>query len=139
VASPNVNVLLQGILTASDNTQSPAPYISNIDFQNPSMLSSQYFSDAFFPAATTGSSVPIGTGTTGPAYCIIVINRHATAYVQISVQPNGGSLAIVGTIGPQGVFVLFDPAQNGSNGYNALTLTGLTTTVPCTVFTANAG
>lgn len=139
MATPNINVLLQAILTASDNTQFPSPYVSNIDLQNPSMSSAQYFSDAFFPAVTGGSSVPLGTGMTGPAYCIVVINRSATLYVQISLQPNGGSLEIMGQIGPQGVFVIFDPAQNAGAGYNALTLTGIGGTVPCTVFASNAG
>jgi hypothetical protein len=135
VATPNIQAILQGILTATDNTQSPAPYIVNLDFLNPTLNATFYFFDAFFQALTTGSAVPIGVGAGALSFCIIVINRSATNNLQITVTPTGGVAAIVGTLGPGGLFVADDPTEVGL-GWTALTLTGLGATVPATVFSA---
>jgi hypothetical protein len=135
VATPNIQAILQGILTATDNTQSPAPYIVNLDFQNPTLNATTYFFDAFFQALVGGSSVPLSVSAGALSFCIIVINRSLTNALQISVTPTGGAAAIIGTIGPGGVCVLFDPPETGL-GWTALTLTGIGATVPATVFTA---
>jgi hypothetical protein len=135
MSTPNIQAILQGILTATDNTQSPAPYVTNFDFQNPTLNATNSFFDAFFQALTTGSAVPLGAGAGALAFAIIVINRSATNNLQITVTPTGGVAAIVGTIGPGGPFVAFDPTENGL-GWSALTLTGLGATVPATVYTA---
>lgn len=139
--NPNIQSILQGILTATDNTQSPAPYVVNLDFQNPSMLSTSYFFEAFLPAATGGgTAVPLGTGATTAAYLIVVINRSTVtnSNVEIFIEPSGGTLVEVGTIGPGGVFVVMDTPQSGV-GWTALTLIGETAIVPCTVYAANQG
>lgn len=135
MATPNIQAILQGILIATDNTQSPAPYVANLDFQNPTLNATTYYLDAFFQALSTGSNVPLGIGGGALTFCIIVINRSVTANLQITVTPTGGAAAIVGTIGPGGVCVLFDPPESGL-GWTALTLTGVGVTVPATVFTA---
>jgi hypothetical protein len=132
---PNIQAILQGILTATDNTQSPAPFVVNFDFQNPTLNATTDYFDAFFQALTTGSNVPLGVGGGALSFCLIVINRSLTNNLQITVTPTGGVAAIVGTIGPGGVFVVFDPPETGL-GWTALTLTGIGATVPATVFTA---
>lgn len=137
--SPNVQSILQGILTATDNTQSPAPYLINLDFQNPSMLSENFFYDTFLPAATSpGTVVNLGTGATPAAYMILVINRSAANNVQINIQPTGQSTVNAGTLGPGGVFLAMDPTQS-SLGWTGLTLIGIGAVVPCTVYSANQG
>jgi hypothetical protein len=135
VATPNIQAILQGILTRTDNTQSPSPYVVNLDFQNPTLNATKDYFDGFFQALTTGSNVPLGIGGGALTFCIIVINRSLTNNLQITVTPTGGAAAIVGTIGPGGVFVLFDTTESGL-GWTTLTLTGVGATVPATVYTA---
>ncbi len=135
MATPNIQAILQGILTATDNTQSPPPYVTNVDFQNPTLNATFDYLERFFQALTTGSAVPIGVGGGALSFCLIVINRSATNNLQITVTPTGGAAAIVGTIGPGGVFVVFDPTESGL-GWTTLTLTGIGATVPATVYTA---
>jgi hypothetical protein len=133
---PNIQAILQGILTATDSTQSPAPFIVNLDFQNPTLNATTDYYDGFFQALTTGSIVPLGVGGGALSFCIIVINRSTTPNnLQIELTPTGGASALAGTIGPGGVFVAFDPTESGL-GWTALKLTGLGATVPATVFTA---
>jgi hypothetical protein len=135
VATPNIQAILQGILTRTDNTQSPAPYVVNLDFQNPTLNATTDYLDGFFQALTTGSNVPLGVGGGALAFCIIVINRSLTNNLQVTVTPTGGAAAIVGTFGAGGVCVLFDPPETGL-GWTALTLTGIGATVPATIYTA---
>jgi len=133
MASPVASVLLQGILIATDNTQSPAPYIVNLDFQNPTLNTQTYTYDAFFQALTSPSAVTIPT----PSFILVVLNRPTnTNNLQIIVQPTGGTPVNIGQIGPGGVCVLMDTAESGI-GWNVLTLTGLGGTVVCSVFAAS--
>ena len=136
MSTPNIIATLQGILTRTDNTQSPAPQIVALDFQNPTLNATTDYLDGFFQALSTGSNVPLGVGGGALTFCIIVINRATVAAnLQITVTPTGGAAAIVGTIGQGGVCVLFDSPETGL-GWTALTLTGVGQTVPATVYTA---
>jgi hypothetical protein len=136
LATPNIAAILQCILIAEDVTQSPPPYVANIDFQNPTLNGTKFYYDAFFQALDTGSNVPIGGGGGGvDAYLILVINRSTGTNLQVTVTPTGGAAAIVGTFGPGGVCLLMDPTESGI-GWSALTLTGVGATCPATVFTA---
>jgi hypothetical protein len=131
----NIQAIFQGILIATDNSQSPAPYVANIDLQNPTLTGTKFYYDAFFQALNTGSNVPIGAGPSAEAFLILVINRATGINLQINVTPTGGSTQEVGIFGPGGVCMLMDPTETGI-GWTALTLTGVGSTCPATVFTA---
>jgi hypothetical protein len=137
LATPNINVILQGILTATDNTQSPPPYVANIDFQNPTLAGSKFYYDAFFLAASSpGSNVPIGGGGGGAdAFLILVINRSSATNLQVNVTVTGAGVAEAAVLGPGGVCLLYDPTEAGP-GWSALTLISMSGTCPATVFTA---
>jgi hypothetical protein len=133
--SANIQAIFQGILTGIDNSQSPPPYVANIDIQNPTLTGTKFYYDAFFQALNTGSNVPIGVGPGAEAFLILVINRATGTNLQINVTPTGGSTQEVGIFGPGGVCLLMDPTETGI-GWTALTLTGVGITCPATVFTA---
>jgi hypothetical protein len=134
--STNIQAIFQGILTGIDNSQSPAPYVANIDLQNPTLTGLKFYYDAFFQALSTGSNVPIGAGPGAEAFLILVINRSvANITLQVNVTPTGGSTQEVGVFGPGGVCLLMDPTESGV-GWSALTLTSGSGTIPATVFTA---
>ena len=59
MATPNVQVILQSILTATNNLVSPAPYIANFDFQNPTLNANTIFYDPYFQATGGGASVSL--------------------------------------------------------------------------------
>ena len=132
----NIQVIFQGILTGIDNSQSPAPYVANIDLQNPTLTGLKFYYDAFFQASSGGSNVPIGGGGGGAeTFLILVINRSTGSNLQINATPSGGTSQEIGVFGPGGVCLLMDPTETGV-GWEALLLTGIGGTVPATVFTA---
>jgi hypothetical protein len=132
----SIQAIFQGILIGLDNTQSPPPYVANIDLQNPTLTGTKFYYDAFFQALTTGSHVPIGAGGGGAeTFLILVVNRSTGTNLQINVTPTGGSSQEVGVFGPGGICVLMDPTETGV-GWTDLLLTGIGGTCPATVFTA---
>jgi hypothetical protein len=136
VPATNIQAIFQGILIATDNSQSPAPYVANIDLQNPTLTGLKFYYDAFFQALSSGSNVPIGVGGSGAeAFLILVINRAPGSNLQVNVTPTGGTSQEVGVFGPGGVCLLMDSTETGV-GWIALTLTAIGSTCPVTVFTA---
>jgi hypothetical protein len=135
--SSNIIATFQGILTAIDNTQSPAPYIVNLDLQNPTLTGLKVYYDGFFQVPNGSPiNVPIGGGGGGvDAFLLLIVNRSTTNNLQINVTPTGGSSQEVGTFGPGGICVLMDPTESGV-GWSVLTLTGLGAVVPVTVVSA---
>jgi hypothetical protein len=128
MATPNMNVVLQGILTASNNLVTPPPYIANLDLGNPTMGALVLFSDPYFQALTTGSAVSLPTAI---VFLILVQNLSTGSVLQVTVTPNSGAAATY-QIGPQGVFCVYDPTKVGI-GYTALTLMGIGFTIPAMV------
>lgn len=133
--STNIQAIFQGILTAIDNTQSPAPYVVNLNLQNPTLTGTKYYFDAFFQVQIAGSNIPIGAGGGAEAFFILVVNRSLTNNLQVNVTPTGAGVQEVGSFGPGGICVLMDPPETGI-GWTALTLFGLGAIVPATIFTA---
>jgi hypothetical protein len=134
---PNINAIIQGLLTISDVTQSPAPYIiPSLDFGNPTLAGTKVYVDLFFQVQTTPTTVPIGGGGGGAeAFLILVINRDPVNNLEVSVVSTGGTGQVVGVFGPGGVCLLFDPTETGL-GWTQLTLMAFTATVPATIVTA---
>lgn len=134
--SANIQAIFQGILIATDNSQSPAPYLVNLDLQNPTLTGLKYYFDSFFQVPNGAPiNVPIGGGGGAESFFLLIINRSTTNSLQINVTPTGLSSQEVGTFGPGGVCVLMDPTETGL-GWSALTLTGLGAIVPATIFSA---
>jgi len=128
MATPNIEVILQGILTATNNQLSPPPYIANFDFQNPTLGATSIIYDPFFQALVGGSAVSLPAAK---VFLIVVQNLSTTANLSVTHTPFGGS-ASTAVYGPGGVCVLFDPTEEGG-GFSALTLTGVGGTVPAFV------
>lgn len=137
MSTPNLNVLIQGLLTISDVTQSPAPYIiPGLDFGNPTLAGTKCYVDLFFQVPTTPVTIPIGGGGGGAeAFLILVINRDPVNNLEVTVTNTGGTPQVAGVFGPGGVCLLFDPTEEGV-GWTSLTLMGFNAIVPATIVTA---
>lgn len=119
MSTPNVNVILQAILTATNNLVSPAPYIANFDFQNPTLNASGIFFDPFFQATGGGAAVPLPTGK---VFLVAVQNLSSNLNLTVTVTPFGGAASPL-TLGQNGVYIYFDTSGTGQ-GISAVTLTG---------------
>ncbi len=128
MSTPNINVVLQSILTASNNLVTPSPYIANFDFGNPTLGATSIFVEPYFQALVTGSAV---TFPVLPVFFMAVQNLHATAILKVLYAPPSQPSNII-NLGPGGVFLIFDPTKTGT-GINALQLTGISVTVPAFV------
>ena len=128
MATPNIQVILQGILTATNNLVSPAPYIANFDFQNPTLNATSMFYDPFFQATVGGVAVSLPAAE---VFLVAVQNLDVVHNLTVTVTPFGGAASPI-TLGPGGVYVYFDPTETGQ-GISAVTLTGITATVPAFV------
>lgn len=119
MATPNVQVILQSILTATNNLVSPAPYIANFDFQNPTLNASTIFYDPYFQALGGGASVSLPAGK---VFLLAVQNLATNAPLTVTVTPFGGAASPI-ILGPGGVYIYFDPTEMGQ-GISSVTLTG---------------
>jgi hypothetical protein len=133
MSTPNINCILQGILAVTNNLAPNAPQVASIDLQNPTLNGTVFFYEQYLQATTTG----VGQGMPGPAgkaFVVLVQNLSTTSELQVTVTPTGGTPTTF-TYGPGGVFIHFDPTEDGT-GISALTLTGVGGTVPCSVLVA---
>ena len=119
MATPNVVVILQSILTATNNLISPAPTIANFDFQNPTMNAAGIFFDPFFQATAGGAAVPLPASK---IFLLAVQNLSANLNLTVTVTPFGGAASPV-ILGQNGIYIYFDPNETGQ-GISAVTLTG---------------
>jgi hypothetical protein len=126
--TPNIQVVLQAILSATDNLISPPPYIANFDFGNPTLGATNIFFDPYFQALAGGSAVALPAAK---VFLIAVKNQSATAVLTVTVTPFGGAASSV-NLGVGGAYIVIDPAETGT-GFSALTLTGVGGTVPAMV------
>jgi len=131
VATPNIQVILQGILTVTNNLVSPAPYIANFDFQNPTIGSTSIFYDPYLQAPTGGIALSLPAAI---VYVMAVQNLSTTQNLTVTITPNAGAASPI-TLGPGGVYLYFDPQQLGQ-GISAVTLTGIGATVSAFVLAA---
>lgn len=83
-------------------------------------------------------SLNIGVGVTtlslpvSPIVNIYLKNLHATQTVTITATPNGGSSAVLGTLGPGEVFLWWGLAQ--ARGYTAMSLQASGANTPVEMF-----
>jgi hypothetical protein len=119
VATSNIQIILQSILTATNNLVSPAPYIANFDFQNPTMNAATFFYDPYFQAQGGGASVALPAAK---VFLVAVQNLSTLAGLTVTVTPFGGAPSGI-LLGPGGVYIYFDPTESGQ-GVSAVTLTG---------------
>lgn len=119
MATPNVQVILQSILTATNNLVSPAPYIANFDFQNPTLNANTIFYDPYFQATGGGASVALPASK---VFLLAVQNLSTGAALTVTVTPFGGAASPI-ILGPGGVYIYFDPSETGQ-GISTVTLTG---------------
>jgi hypothetical protein len=138
MSSPNINVIFQAIAVVTNQQVSNAPQVATFDFANPTLPIGSTGGTAFVYNPQVQALTSPGTTVTLPAtvYAIFVQNLStSTGIVQVVVTPNGQFATSPMPIGPNGVFVLFDPGET-AGGFTALKLTAITGTVPCAVLVA---
>lgn len=131
--TPNIQIILQAIAAVTNNLLSNAPQIITFDFNSPTLpsgagLGTGVYYEPYFQAASIGSAVSLPAAS---VFAILVQNLSLTANLTITYTPTGGAAASV-TLGPSGMFILFDPSETGT-GFSALTLTGVGGTVSAAV------
>lgn len=129
MATPNLQMILQGIFAVMNNQVSPAVQIITLDLGNPTLPSgatggTSFFFDPCFQALAGGSVVTLPAS---PVFAIVVQNLSPTANLQVTHTPAGGAASSV-TYGPGGVCILFDPSEAGT-GFSDLSLMGVGGTV----------
>jgi len=124
MSTPNINVELQAILTATNNLITPPPYIANFDFGNQTLGATSYYQEPFFQALVGGSAVPLPAAK---VFFIAVQNLSTASVLQVTHTPFGAAASTC-SVGPGGMVIFFDPLETGG-GFSALTLTGIGGTV----------
>jgi hypothetical protein len=129
VATPNLQLIFQGILAIINNQLTNAPQIAELNLGNPSMGATVINFEPFLSITTSPLTVPLPVS---PVKCVIVQNLSATAAIlQVGITPTGGSVNTC-TIGPGGFIALFDPTETGG-GWTSVVLTAASGTVPALV------
>jgi hypothetical protein len=129
---PNISVLLNATLSATDTTLSPSATIVTRNLNNPTLAGTVVFYDPFFQAAAGGSAVTLPATTCWVAY---VKNLDAAANLTVAwtAVSSAGSSSFV--LVPGGVFVYLQPSE-GAGGFTAMTLTASAGTINTEVFVA---
>ena len=126
--TPNLNVILQGIIAVQNNLAPNSPQITTLDLQNPTFGGTAVFFDPYFQATIGLAPVTLPASR---VFGIVVQNLSTTNPLQVIYTPY--LLPQVSTtFGPGGVFISFDPAETGT-GYTSLILSGISVTVPAMV------
>lgn len=133
MSTPNINCILQAVLAVQNNLVSPPPQITTIDLGNPTFNGTVAFYEQYVQVPTTGFTQAIPAPSL-IAYAAVVQNLSPTSNLTISVAPVGG-IANTATLGPQGLWIYFDPAKAG--GITGLLLAGVGSTVPALIWVAN--
>ena len=133
MSTPNINCILQAVLAVQNNLLSPPPQISTIDLGNPTFNGTVAFYEQYVQVPTTGYTQAM-PGPSAIAYAAVVQNLSPTGNLTISVGPVGG-IVNTATLGPQGLWIYFDPAKVG--GITGLLLAGVGSTVPALIWVAN--
>jgi hypothetical protein len=129
----NLTVQLSSLITILDATVSPTQAIVTRSQNNPSYTATTVYYDPFFQAAAAGSAVTLAGAT---VYVLYVKNLNGTggANIQVDATPAGGTTAILGTLVPGAVLLVFNTTTG--TGYSAVTLTSSSGTSSCEVLTA---
>lgn len=133
---PNLSVLLNATLSATDTTLSPSATIITRNLNNPQLINGlTVFYDPFFQATAGGSAVSLPSPP-APAtvWVVFVKNLDAAANLTVTFTPTGGAAETLVLV-PGGVFLYFNPTE-GSGGITSLTLTASAGTINTEVFVA---
>lgn len=133
MSTPNINCILQAIAVVTNQNLPNFPLIANFDFQNPTLPSAgtggtAAFWEPYFQAPAGGAGVTLPAAV---IFGVFVQNLSTTANLIVGYTPNGGSASLI-TLGPNGVFIYFDPSEAGS-GIANVNLTGVGSTVSASV------
>jgi hypothetical protein len=132
MATPNINLIFQALLVATNNLISPPPQIMSFDFGNPTLGATQSYYDSYLQASEAGTVINLPAS---PCFAAFVQNLSPTAVLKVTVTPNGNSPTQF-FLGPGGVWLMFDPSETSGGGITALTLTGAAAIVPAAVLVA---
>ena len=129
---PNLSILLNAILTATDTSLSPSPTIFTRNLNNPNLTTGLvFFAQEFFQAANTGSAVPLPAAICWIGY---VKNLDAATNLTVNWTPVSGSAQNFVLV-PGGLFIYFQPTE-AAGGFSAMTLTAAAGTISAEVFVA---
>lgn len=131
MSTPNLNVLLQTVLSIQNNLAPNAPQIAYFDFGTLTMGATCVLSEPYLQAVPT-----VGTSIQFPqpiVYLIAVQNLGPTgSQLVVTVTPQFNPSATF-ILGPTGLCILFDTTESGA-GFTALNLrSGTATTIPAMV------
>ena len=129
---PNLSVVLSATVTVTDTTLSPSPTIISRSLNNPTLLPTATFYDAFFQATVGGVAVSLPAATSFFAYVknLSAANNLTVAWTAVGAAGSSTMLLL-----PGGVFIYALQAETGG-GFTAMTLTGVGATVPCDIVIA---
>lgn len=128
---PNLSVLLNATLSATDTTLSPSATIVIRNLNNPALNATVVFYDPFFQAGAAPTTVNLPAAT---VWVVYVKNLDAAANLTVTFTPTGGGAETVVLV-PGGVFLYFQPTE-GAGGITALTLTASAGTINTEVLVA---
>jgi hypothetical protein len=129
---PNISVLLNATLSATDTTLSPSVTVVTRNLNNPTLAGTVVFYDPFFQAAAGGSAVTLPAATCWIAY---VKNLDAAANLTVAWTAVGAAGSSTMLLVPGGVFLYFQPTE-GAGGFTAMTLTASAGTINTEVLVA---
>jgi len=102
----NQIVQLQAVVTVQNNLLAAQPYLSDFDFNNPTLNTTAFYGDIVAALPIPGVTLQLPSAT---VWCAMVQNIAASGLLQVTPTP-GAAI----TLGPQGVWSYFDPTETGS-------------------------
>ena len=129
---PNISVLLNATLSATDTTLSPSVTIVTRNLNNPTLAGTVVFYDPFFQAAAGGSAVTLPAATCWVGY---VKNLDVAANLTVAWTAVGAAGSSSMVLVPGGIFIYLQPTE-GAGGFTAMTLTASAGTINTEVFIA---
>jgi hypothetical protein len=127
MSTPNINCILQAVIAVTNNQLSPQPQIANVDLGNPTIGATQIISETYLQAIAAGITIPLPN----PTNFAIVQNLAASGLIRVVYTPSGQPQTFI-NLGPQGVFIYFDPSGTGT-AVTQLIVGGIGSTLPCLV------
>lgn len=129
---PNISVLLNATLSATDTTLSPSATVVTRNLNSPMLSGTVVYYDPFFQAANTGSAVTLPAATCWVAY---VKNLDVAANLTVAWTAVGAAGSSSFLLVPGGVFIYLQPTE-GAGGFTAMTLTASAGTINTEVLVA---
>lgn len=130
---PNLSILLNAILSATDTSLNPSPTIFTRNLNNPNLTTGLvFFANEFFQASNAGSPVTLPAATCWIAY---IKNLDPATNLTVAWTAVGAAGSSTFVCVPGGVFIYFQPTE-AAGGFTAITLTAAAGTINTEVFVA---